>query len=80
MRKRAIRVIYKRLFAASVMYGASVWYELMRYGYGREWINRCQRVVMSTCLNVCRTVHGGHAGINRWPIVGLRMCEKGCKI
>lgn len=24
--------------------------------YGRELINRCQRVVMYTCLSVCRTV------------------------
>lgn len=56
LRKRAMNVLYKGLISASVMYGARVWYELMRYEYARVLINRCQRVAMSACLNVCRTV------------------------
>lgn len=56
LRRRALCIMYKRLFCASVMYGASVWYGMMRFGYAREMIGRCQRVAMSACLNVCRTV------------------------
>jgi len=56
LRKRAVSVLYRGLFMACVMYGASVWYEVMRFGYARELINRCQRIVLSACLNVCRTV------------------------
>lgn len=56
LRKRAVRMIYNGMFVASVMYGASVWYGMMRYEYARKMVNRCQRVVLSACLNVCRTV------------------------
>lgn len=28
----------------------------MKYGYTRKIMNRCQRVVLVVCLNVCRTV------------------------
>lgn len=56
MRKRAVRLVYKGLFVACVMYGASVWYEVMQYEYARDLMNRCQRVVLYACLNVCRTV------------------------
>lgn len=38
------------------MYGASVWYGAMKFGYARELMNRCQRVVFIACLNMCRTV------------------------
>jgi len=56
LQKKALRVIYKSLFIASVMHGASVWYSSMQYEYARKLINRCQRVAMCACLNVCRTV------------------------
>jgi len=56
LQKKAMRVIYKGLFVASVMHGSSVWYSSMRYEYARKLINRCQKVTMCTCLNVCRTV------------------------
>ncbi|CAK9801625.1 Retrovirus-related Pol polyprotein from type-1 retrotransposable element R1 (Fragment) [Anthophora quadrimaculata] len=56
MKKRALRIVYKGLFVASVMYGASVWYGMMEYEYARDLMNRCQRIAMYACLNVCRTV------------------------
>ncbi|CAK9796609.1 Retrovirus-related Pol polyprotein from type-1 retrotransposable element R1 (Fragment) [Anthophora quadrimaculata] len=56
MKKRALRIVYKGLFVASVMYGASVWYGMMEYEYARDLLNRCQRIAMYACLNVCRTV------------------------
>lgn len=33
-----------------------VWCELLQYGYGRDEIKGCQRVVMLTSLRVCKTV------------------------
>jgi len=56
LRKKAVRVLYKGLFSTCVMYGASVWCGMMRFGYARDMMNRCQRVVLCACLNVCRTV------------------------
>lgn len=56
LRKKAMRTIYKGLFTACVMYGASVWHHMMQFGYGRSMINSCQRVALCACLNVCRTV------------------------
>ena len=56
IRKRAVRIIYKGLFVACVMYGASVWCDMMKYDYARVLMNRCQRMVLYACLNVCRTV------------------------
>jgi hypothetical protein len=38
------------------MYGASVWYEMMKNEYARKIINGCQRIVLYACLRVCRTV------------------------
>ena len=55
MRKRAARIIYKGLFVACMMYGASVWRDIMKYEYARALLNRCQRMVLYACLNVCRT-------------------------
>ena len=54
IRKRALRIIYKGLFVACVMHGASVWCDMMKYA--RVLMNRCQRMVLYACLNVCRTV------------------------
>lgn len=56
LRKKALRVLYGGLFSACVMYGASVWYGAMKFGYARELMNRYQRVVLIACLNMCRTV------------------------
>ncbi|KAK2577563.1 hypothetical protein KPH14_012910, partial [Odynerus spinipes] len=56
LRKKAVKILYKGLFSACVMYGASVWYGVMKFGYARELMNRCQRVVLCACMNVCRTV------------------------
>ena len=46
----------KGLFLAMVMYGASVWYECMRFRYARDELNRCMRALMYVCVRVCRTV------------------------
>ena len=54
--KKAMLVIYKSLFVACVAFGASVWYDLLRFGFARDEINRCQRVALVACLKVCRTV------------------------
>lgn len=56
LRKRAVRVLYKGLFSATIMYEASVWYRSMRYAYARDMMSKCQRIVLSACLSVCRTV------------------------
>lgn len=56
LKKKAVCVLYKGLFLASVMYVASVWYEIIKYEYARKIMNRCQKVVLSSCLDVCRTV------------------------
>lgn len=78
LRKRAVRVLYKGLFSACVMYGASVWCGVMRFGYARDMMNRCQRVVLYACLNVCRSV-GGDAS-DGWFAVRFGVYEKGCEI
>ena len=44
------------MFVACVMYGESVWCDMMKYGYVRVLMNRCQGMVLYACLNVCRTV------------------------
>lgn len=54
--RKAMLVIYKSLFVACVAFGASIWYDILRFGYARDEINRCQRVAMVACLKVCRTV------------------------
>ena len=56
MRKCAWKIVYKGLFVACVMYGASVWCDSIKYGYARMLMNRCQRVAMYACVNVRRTV------------------------
>lgn len=56
LRKRAVWVLYKGLFSACVMYGASVWCGMMRFGYARDIMNRYQKVVLCACLNMCRIV------------------------
>lgn len=56
LRKRALMIIYRGLFSAGVMYGASVWYDVMQFQYARVAINKCQRVILSACSRVCRTV------------------------
>mgnify|MGYP004599043387 CR=1 FL=1 len=50
-----MRLILKGLLIACVMYGASVWSNIIKYEYARALLNRCQRM-MYACLNVCRTV------------------------
>lgn len=52
----AVRMLFRGLFVPCMMYGAIVWYDMTRYQYAREAINRCQRVVLLACLKVCRTV------------------------
>ena len=54
--KKAMIVLYKGLFLATVTYGASVWMECLRFAYARENVNSVQRIAMFACLNVCRTV------------------------
>lgn len=44
------------LFEVIMMYGASVWGDLLIYGYAREEVLRCQRLVLYACLRVCRMV------------------------
>ena len=56
MRKCAVRMMCKGLFIVCVMYGSSVWYEYMKSKYVKEIMNRCQRIVLYACLNVCNTV------------------------
>lgn len=56
LRKKALMIIYRGLFSAGAMYSASMWYDVMQFQYARVAINRCQRVVLSACLRVCRTV------------------------
>lgn len=56
VRKKAMRVLYKGLFEACVLYGASVWSGVLRFGYGRMLLERCQRVGLYVCVRVCRTV------------------------
>lgn len=55
MRKRAVRIVYKSLCGACVMYGTSMWCECMRK-YARDIINRYQRIVLYACLSVCKTI------------------------
>lgn len=54
--RRAVRIIYKGLLTACVMYGAIVWYECLSYGYGKLCMARCERVALYACVRVCRTV------------------------
>ena len=54
--KRAVPIVYMGLFAACVMYGSSVWCESMRFKNARDSMDRCQRIVLYACLNVCKTV------------------------
>ena len=56
MRKRAVRIIYEGLFVGCVMYGVSVWCDIMKYEYARALLNRYQRMLLYACLNVCKTV------------------------
>lgn len=48
-----MRVIYKGLLTACVMYGAVAWYKLMKYAYARRAIEQCERVGLYACMNVC---------------------------
>lgn len=56
MKKRVVRMMYKSLFVACVMYGSSVWCEYVRSKCARNIMNRCQRIVLYACLNVYKTV------------------------
>lgn len=56
LNSRTIRILCKGLFESCMMYAAPVWHELVRFGYGREEINRSQRIVMLASLRVCKTV------------------------
>lgn len=56
LRRITVRVIYKGLLTACVMYGAVTWYKLMKYAYARRAIEQCERVGLYACMNVCRTV------------------------
>ncbi|KAK9701483.1 Reverse transcriptase (RNA-dependent DNA polymerase) [Popillia japonica] len=56
LRRRATSIIYKGLLFPCVSYGASVWKPVLRFQYGRDLLNRCQRVALYACLSVCRTV------------------------
>lgn len=51
-----VRVICVGMFEACVTYGASAWYDVLGFQYGREAVNRCQRIALYACLRVCRTV------------------------
>ena len=54
--KGVFNVLYRGLFVSIMSYGASVWYGSMKLGHMRDLINKCQRVILTACLNVCRTV------------------------
>lgn len=56
LRERATRTICKGVFNACAMYGAIVWYETGVNQYGRMILNGGQRVALSACIRVCRTV------------------------
>ncbi|KAK9747043.1 hypothetical protein QE152_g5685 [Popillia japonica] len=56
LRRRATSIIYRGLLLPCVSYGASVWKPVLRFQYGRDLLNRCQRVALYACLSVCRTV------------------------
>ena len=73
MRKRVVRIVFKGLFVACVMYGSSVCCESMKSKYARDIMNRCQRIVLYACLKVCKTV--STASDNGSDAVGLRMHE-----
>jgi len=56
LKKRAVRIMYKGLLKACVMYGVVAWHQCMQYVYARRAIKRCERVGLYACMNVCRTV------------------------
>ena len=70
MRKRAVRIIYKGLFVACVLYGASVWCDMIKYEYARVLLNRCQRMVLYACLNVSNRFDGQHANFDGCATLG----------
>ncbi len=37
-------------------FGVGVWCDLLRIGYARELVNRCQRSMLCGCMVLCRTV------------------------
>lgn len=73
---RTIRIISRGLFESCAMFGVPAWYEMLRFGYGVEAINRCQRVALYGCLRVCRTVSTEAMqvlmGETPWDLVALR--------
>lgn len=56
LRRGATRIIYKELLATCVLYGVTAWYEWLCYAFVRKVLQRCERVGLYACLNVCRTV------------------------
>ncbi|KAK9696754.1 hypothetical protein QE152_g31366 [Popillia japonica] len=56
LRRRATSITYKGLLFPCISYSASVWKPVLRFQYGRDLLNRCQRVALYACLSVCRTV------------------------
>lgn len=76
LNSKTIRVISKGLFESCVMFGAPAWHDVLKFRYGRESINRCQRVALYGCLRVCRTVSTEAMqvlmGETPWDLVALR--------
>ena len=54
--KRTVRVIYTGLVVACTSFGVGVWCDVLRFGYTRELVKRCQRRVLYGCMVFCRTV------------------------
>ena len=52
-----------------------MWCDNMKYEYARVLSNRCQRMVLYACLNVCRTVP-----INNMQVfMGKSYCDLECE-
>lgn len=61
MRKRAVRIMYKSLFVAYVMYGSS---EYMKSKYARKIMNRCQKIVLYEYVQLSEYVQDCFDGWN----------------
>lgn len=76
LNSRTLRILCKGLFESCMMYAAPVWHELVQFAYGRDEINRCQRIVLLASLRVCKTVSTDamHVlmGSPPWDLVALR--------
>lgn len=76
LNSRTIRILFRGLFESCVMFGASAWYDVLRFAYGVDGVIRCQRVALYGCLRVCRTVSTEAMqvlmGETPWDLVALR--------